>query len=84
MKVNEINGEILFPEEKGGKKFGKVEEKKDKVEISSEARELYRLKRLERIEEIKKKVESGFYDSDEVIDKVAEKIYEHLRLNKQG
>ncbi len=84
MKVNEITGEILFPEEKGGKKFKKVEEKKDKVEISSEARELYRLKRMEKIEEIKKKVETGFYNSDDVIDKVAEKIYEHLKLDREG
>ncbi len=84
MKVNEITGEILFPEEKGGKKFKKAEEKKDKVEISSEARELYRLKRMEKIEEIKKKVETGFYNSDDVIDKVAEKIYEHLKLDRRG
>ncbi len=84
MKVNEITGEILFPEEKGGKKFKKVEGKKDKVEISSEAKELYRFKRIERIEEIKKKVETGFYNSDDVIDKVAEKIYEHLKLDRRG
>jgi negative regulator of flagellin synthesis FlgM len=84
MKIIEISGKIPFPEDKGGKKFGKVEEKRDRVEISSEARELYRLKKLERIEEIKKKVESGFYDSDEIINKVAERIYEHLKLNKQS
>ncbi len=84
MRVTGINGEITFPEEKGSKKFGKVEEKKDRVEISSEARELYRLKRLEKIEEIRKKVELGFYDSDEIINKVAEKIYEHLKLNKKS
>lgn len=82
MKINEITGEILFPEDKGGKRFGKIEGKKDKVEISSEAKELYKLKRMEKIEEIKKKVESGFYNSDDVIDKVAEKIYEHFKLNK--
>lgn len=82
MKINEITGEILFPEDKGGKRFGNIEGKKDKVEISSEAKELYKLKRMEKIEEIKKKVKSGFYNSDDVIDKVAEKIYEHFKLNK--
>jgi len=82
MRINEIGGKILLPEESGGKRSKDVENKKDKVEISSEAKELYRIKRMEKIEEVRKKVEAGFYSSDEVIDKVAEKIYEHLKLNR--
>ncbi len=81
MRVNEISGKNLLPEENNSKKLGKVEDKKDKIEISGEARELYEAKRMEKIEEIKRKIESGFYDSDSVIDEVAEKIYKFFKLN---
>ncbi len=81
MKINQISEKIILPEEGGGKRSGKVE-RKDKVEISSEAMELYKVRRMEKIKEIRKKVESGFYNSDDVIDKVAEKIYEHFKLDK--
>ncbi|MFN3134680.1 MAG: flagellar biosynthesis anti-sigma factor FlgM [Candidatus Kryptonium sp.] len=79
MRVNEIGGKISLPEESGGKKAQRTEDKKDKIEISSEAKELYELKRAEKIENVKRKIELGFYNSDDVIDKVAEKIYEHFK-----
>jgi anti-sigma28 factor (negative regulator of flagellin synthesis) len=81
MRINEISGKNLLPEENSGKRSGKVEDKKDKIEISGEARELYEAKRMEKIEEIRKKIEAGFYDSDSVIDEVVEKIYKLLKLN---
>lgn len=79
MRISEIGGKIPLPEENSGRKTQKTEEKKDKIEISSEAREIYRLKRAERIEEVKKKIATGFYNSDDVIDKVAEKVYNILK-----
>ncbi|MCS7228950.1 MAG: flagellar biosynthesis anti-sigma factor FlgM [Candidatus Kryptonium sp.] len=82
MRINEISGKIPLPEENSGRKTQKTEEKKDKIEISSEAREIYRLKRAERIEEVKKKIETGFYNSDDVIDKVAEKVYSLFKIGK--
>ncbi len=80
MRVNEISGKNFLPEENSGKRTGRIEDKKDKIEISGEARELYEIKRAERVEEIRKKIESGFYDSDDVINKVAEKIYKFFKL----
>ena len=82
MRINEIGGKISLPEENGGKRAQKTEGKKDKIEISSEAKELYELKRAEKIENVKRKIELGFYNSDAVIDKVAEKIYEHFKSNR--
>ncbi len=82
MKINEISGKIPLPEENSGKGAQKLGDKKDKIEISGEAKELYKLTRIEKIEEIRKKVDAGFYNSDDVIDKVAEKIYEHLKMNR--
>lgn len=82
MRINEISGKIPLSEENSGRKMQKTEEKKDKIEISSEAREIYRLKRAERIEEVKKKIETGFYNSDDVIDKVAEKVYSLFKIGK--
>jgi len=48
---------------------------KDRIEISSEARDLAKLDlSSERLEEIRSKISGGFYDTDEVLAKVAEKI----------
>lgn len=82
MRINEIGGKISLPEESGGKRTQRVEDKKDKIEISIEAKELYELKRAEKIESVKRKIELGFYNSDDVINKVAEKIYEHLKSDR--
>ncbi|CUU05105.1 Anti-sigma-28 factor, FlgM [Candidatus Thermokryptus mobilis] len=79
MKINGINGKILFPEESSGKKPGKVSDKKDRVEISSEAIEIYRMKRMEKIEEIKRRIQSGYYDSKEVLEKVVDEIYKQIK-----
>jgi negative regulator of flagellin synthesis FlgM len=49
--------------------------KKDKIEISSEARDLAKLElSTERLEELRTKLANGFYNSPEVLDKVAEKL----------
>lgn len=52
---------------------------KDRIEISSEARDLAKLElSTERIEEIRSKLESGFYDTDEVLQKVSEKLSKEI------
>jgi anti-sigma28 factor (negative regulator of flagellin synthesis) len=83
MKINEINGKILFPEESSDKKPSKTSEKKDRVEISSEAIEIYRMKRMEKIEEIKRRIQSGYYDSKEVLEKVVDEIYKQIKSELQ-
>ncbi|MGK9477105.1 flagellar biosynthesis anti-sigma factor FlgM [Melioribacter sp. OK-6-Me] len=52
----------------------------DKIEISSTARELAKNEAAsKKLEEIKQKISSKFYDSDEVINKVAEAILKELK-----
>lgn len=82
MRINEIGGKIFPQEENGGKKAQRTESKKDKIEISSQAKELCELKRVEKIESVRKKVELGFYNSDDIISKVAEKIYKILKNDR--
>lgn len=52
---------------------------KDRIEISSEARDLAKTDlSTERLEEIRSKLSSGFYNSPEVLDKIAEKLSKDL------
>lgn len=55
---------------------------KDKIEISEEARELVSGNELstERVSDIRGKIASGFYNSDEVLNKVADKIRIDLKI----
>lgn len=53
---------------------------KDKIEISSVARDLAKSELgSKRLEEIKQKIENKFYDSEEVIYKIAESILKELK-----
>lgn len=51
-----------------------ADEKKDQLELSGEAKELMQTKKNAKIELMKSRVESGYYFSDEVTEKTAEKI----------
>jgi anti-sigma28 factor (negative regulator of flagellin synthesis) len=55
---------------------------KDKIEISTEAREKIVGGDLDqdRVNEIREKIASGFYNSDEVLKKVADKISLDLKI----
>lgn len=54
------------------------EERKDQLQLSGEAKELMQTKKNARIELMKSRVESGYYFSDEVTEKTAEKIMKSL------
>lgn len=54
------------------------DEKKDQLELSGEAKELMQTKRNAKIDLMKSRVESGYYFSDEVTEKTAEKILKSL------
>lgn len=54
------------------------EERKDELQLSGEARELMQTKKNGRIEIMKSRVDSGYYFSDEVTAKTAEKIMKSL------
>lgn len=81
MEVKGITQKIYFPEDQKNFKTKKQSDDKgkDKIEISNEAKVLQtQLERTKDLSEIKKKIESKFYDSDEVINKVAEKILKEI------
>lgn len=52
--------------------------KKDKIEISSEAKALKNSGDVKNLEEIQKRIESGFYNTDAVISKVADAIIKEI------
>ncbi len=54
------------------------EERKDQLQLSGEAKELMQTKKNAKIEIMKARVESGYYFSDEVTAKTAEKIMKSL------
>ncbi len=55
---------------------------KDRIEISTEAREIVKADLgSQRLEEIKQKMQNKFYDSDEVINKVAAAIIKEFKEN---
>ncbi|MGE5314740.1 MAG: flagellar biosynthesis anti-sigma factor FlgM [Acidobacteriota bacterium] len=55
-----------------------TEERKDQLELSGEAKELLQTRKNAKIELMKSRVESGYYFSDEVTEKTAEKILKAL------
>lgn len=61
------------------KNSGEVKDK-DKIEISSAARDLAKSELgSKKLEEIKQKIENKFYNSEEVINKVADAILKELK-----
>ncbi len=59
----------------------KKEDKKtsnDNVRISSEAQQLYQSQRDQKLSEVRQRIDSGYYQSREVLEKVADAIYRVL------
>ena len=63
---------------------------KDTVEISTEAQELQRIKEVaarlpeirdERVTQVRQRVESGYYDRDDVKSSVIDELIDHFGLN---
>ena len=54
------------------------DDRKDQLQLSGEAKELMASKKNAKIELMKSRVESGYYFSDEVTEKTAEKIMKSL------
>ena len=79
MKVNPVSNNVYLPAEKGVK-TNKTElaPKVDKIEISGLGKTMSSSSQ-QKIDEIKSRMDSGFYNSPEVIDKVAEEILKEIR-----
>ncbi|WP_337865719.1 flagellar biosynthesis anti-sigma factor FlgM [Ignavibacterium sp.] len=70
---------IIVDESKNGKSVKKEIQKKDSLEISKEAKELHqKSEQLKDLSVIKERIKTGFYHSDEVLDKVADRILKEL------
>lgn len=82
----EIKGISNNPNIVGAAKAGKAEsnpitEQRDKIEISGEAKVLSKSEASSQwINEIRRKIASGYYDSDEVLNKISEKILKEFQF----
>ncbi len=83
MAIKEILGGGFVPRDPVRKTNGAAESKKtapatDHVQVSGEARSLYEADQARRMDEIKARLESGFYDRQDVIEKIADEILKEL------
>ncbi|MFN3695602.1 MAG: flagellar biosynthesis anti-sigma factor FlgM [Ignavibacterium sp.] len=70
---------IIVDESKNNKSVKKEVQKKDSLEISKEAKELQqKSEQVKDLAAIRQKIKSGFYNSDEVLSKVADRILKEL------
>lgn len=82
----EIKGISNNPSIIGSAKANKTEnsqvtEQRDKIEISGEAKELSKSEsNAQWISEIRQKIASGFYNSDEVLNKISDKILKEIQF----
>lgn len=70
---------IIVDENKNNKSVKKELQKKDSLEISKEAKELQqKSEQIKDFTSIREKIKSGFYNSDEVLNKVAEQLLKEI------
>lgn len=74
------NGSFFVNPTKNQKVNESNSKKRDTIEISSKARDLAKAELdQQKVEEIRNKINSGFYKSDEVLNKVADKILAEIK-----
>lgn len=74
------NGSFFVNQTKNQKVGDNNAKKRDTIEISTEARDLAKADLdQQKIEDIRSKINSGFYKSDEVLNKVADKILAEIK-----
>jgi negative regulator of flagellin synthesis FlgM len=81
MEIKGIINKIFVSE---NKVTNKLEPKKenlrgDVVEISKEAKELFQKNKEIQFQQIRERISNNFYNSDEVLNKVAEKILKEIK-----
>jgi hypothetical protein len=80
MEINKVNNGYQLPKDvnpKGSKKVDNKSEVGDKLEISNEAK-ISHSNDVEKTNLVKERIEKKFYDSDEVISVVAEKVLKEI------
>jgi anti-sigma28 factor (negative regulator of flagellin synthesis) len=75
------NGPLFVTKSKNNKpEVAQNQDAKDKIEISSEARDMAKVELSSaRLEEIRERINSKFYDSDEVQNKIADKVLAEIK-----
>ncbi len=84
MQIKSVGGSPYFPKDLPGNtqnaKNNSQSQPKDKLELSAEAQNIQKSQSLDpKLEEIKEKVNSKFYDSDDVVNTVANKILKDVK-----
>lgn len=84
MEIRSISNDPLITNMNQNKKIDSdlqpPQDPKDKIEISAEGRTMATNElSTERLEEIRNKINSNFYSSNEVLDKVADKILTEIK-----
>lgn len=81
MEIRGIFNKMILPDDKNQNKVSSKKEnpRGDVFEISKEAKELIQKNKEMQLQEIRDKIANNFYNSDEVINKVAEKILDEIR-----
>lgn len=81
MEIRGIINKIALPDDKSQNKLSSKKETQrgDVVEISKEAKDLIQKVKEQQIQQIRERIQNNYYNSDEVIYKVAEKILKEIR-----
>jgi negative regulator of flagellin synthesis FlgM len=78
MKINPVNNNLYYTNNYNKVKNAEEKLPADKIEISQEAKILQK-ESLKNLEQIRQKINSGFYNSDEVLNKVADEIMKEIK-----
>lgn len=80
MEIRKVLSSVYQNDDKLKKTSGKKtdETKKDKIEISKQAIAMQSTSGTKNLAEIQKKIDSGFYNSDQVLSKVADSILKEI------
>jgi|GEM_PF-2435366 len=84
MQIKSVTGSPYYPKDLPGNtqsaKSNAQSQPKDKLELSAEAQNIQKSQGLDpKLEEIKEKVNSKFYDSDDVVNTVADKMLKDVK-----
>jgi hypothetical protein len=80
MEIKNVLSSVYKNDEKFKSSSSKTADvvKRDKIEISEQAKALKNTSETKNLADIQKKIDSGFYNSDEVIGKVADAILKEI------
>lgn len=87
MSIKEISSEMLPVDPLKGKKSAAAGKagamRKDKAELSEEAKSLFEADQSKRMDQIREKLEQGFYSTPEAMEKIVAGLWEDLQRTGQ-